>query len=95
MCAYIFERNGEKVVFTGDVAHHPVFDTHHPEWFFHMDYDTNPQQGANAKAAIFAKVVAEGIRFHGYHFPYPGIGDMEQVAGGTYRWHGEAVSPQL
>ena len=77
------------------MAHHLVFDTHHPEWFFHMDYDTNPQQGANAKAAIFAKVVAEGIRFHGYHFPYPGIGDMEPVAAGTYRWHGEAVSPRL
>ncbi len=94
MCAYIFESRGEKVVFTGDVAHHQVFDPHHPEWFFHMDYDTNPQQGAAAKSAIFAKVVDEGIRFHGYHFPYPGLGDMERVADGTYRFHAQAVNPR-
>lgn len=94
MCAYIFESKGEKIVFTGDVAHHQVFDPHHPEWFFHRDYDTNPQQGAEAKAAIFAKVVDEGIRFHGYHFPYPGLGDMERVADGTYRFHAQAVNPR-
>jgi glyoxylase-like metal-dependent hydrolase (beta-lactamase superfamily II) len=94
-CAYIFESEGHKVAFTGDVAHHQVFDPYHPEWFFHMDYDTNPQQGADAKAAIFAKVVDEGIRFHGYHFPFPGLGDMTREADGTYRFHAQAVNPRL
>jgi hypothetical protein len=60
-----------------------------------MDFDTSPEQGAAAKSAIFAKVVDENIRFHGYHFPYPGIGDMTRVADGTYRFHGEAVTPRL
>jgi len=95
MVAYIFESQGEKVVFTGDVCHHQVFDPHHPEWYFHMDYDTNPQQGADSKAAIFAKVVAESIRYHGYHFPYPGLGDISRVEDGIYRFHGEAVNPRL
>ncbi|WP_298493230.1 MBL fold metallo-hydrolase [uncultured Maritimibacter sp.] len=94
-CAYIFESEGEKVVFTGDVAHHAVFDPIHPEWFFHNDYDSDPQMGADAKAAIFARVVDENIRYHGYHFPYPGIGDLERVADGTYRFHGDAVTPRL
>lgn len=95
MCAYIFESEGEKVVFTGDVAHHQIFDPYHPEWFFHMDYDTSPEQGAAAKSAIFAKVVAEKIRFHGYHFPFPGLGDLTAEADGTYRFHGEAFTPRL
>jgi glyoxylase-like metal-dependent hydrolase (beta-lactamase superfamily II) len=95
MVAYIFESQGQKVVFTGDVCHHQVFDPHHPEWFFHMDYDSNPQQGADAKAAIFAKVVDENIRYHGYHFPYPGLGDIVRADDGTYRFHGEAVNPRL
>lgn len=95
MVAYIFESQGQKAVFTGDVAHHQVYDPLHPEWFFHMDYDTNPEEGAASKAAIFAKVVDEDIRFHGYHFPYPGIGDMVRAADGTYRFHGEAVTPRL
>lgn len=94
-CAYIFESEGEKVVFTGDVAHHQVYDPIHPEWFFHMDYDSDPQMGADAKSAIFARVVDENIRYHGYHFPFPGIGDMERVEDGTYRFHGEPVTPRL
>jgi glyoxylase-like metal-dependent hydrolase (beta-lactamase superfamily II) len=94
-CAYIFESRGQKVVFTGDVAHHQIYDPIHPEWFFHMDYDSNPQQGAAAKAAIFAKAVDEGIRFHGYHFPYPGLGDLERMADGTYRFFPQAVNPRL
>jgi glyoxylase-like metal-dependent hydrolase (beta-lactamase superfamily II) len=93
--AFIFESAGEKVVFTGDVAHHQVFDPIHPEWFFHMDYDSDPQLGADAKSEIFARVVDENIRYHGYHFPFPGIGDMERVKDGTYLFHGEAVSPRL
>ena len=93
--AFIFESAGEKVVFTGDVAHHQVYDPIHPEWYFHMDYDSNPQMGAEAKAAIFARAVDEGIRYHGYHFPFPGIGDLERVPDGTYRFHGEAVTPRL
>lgn len=95
MVAYLFESRGEKVIFTGDVCHHQVYDPHHPEWFFHMDYDTDPQQGADAKVAIFQKVVAEGIRFHGYHFPFPGLGVIVDHGDGTYRFHGEAVTPRL
>jgi len=93
--AFIFESAGEKVVFTGDAAHHQVFDPVHPEWFFHNEYDSNPQLGANAKSEIFARVVDENIRYHGYHFPFPGIGDMERVQDGTYRFHGESVTPRL
>lgn len=95
MCAYIFESQGQKVVFTGDVCHHQVYDPVHPEWFFHMDYDTDPQQGAEAKVSIFRKVVAEGIRYHGYHFPYPGLGQIVDVGDGTYRFHAAPVTPRL
>tara|TARA_R110002126_G_scaffold291803_1_gene459363 strand:+ start:189929 stop:190831 length:903 start_codon:yes stop_codon:yes gene_type:complete len=93
--AFIFESAGEKVVFTGDVAHHQIFDPIHPEWFFHMDYDSDPQLGADAKSEIFARVTDENIRYHGYHFPFPGIGDMERAEDGTYRFYGEPVTPRL
>lgn len=93
--AYIFESEVDRMAFTGDVCHHQVYDPHHPEWFFHMDYDTNPQQGATAKKAIFEKVVAEGIRFHGYHFPFPGMGTMIDHGDGTYRFIPEMVTPRL
>lgn len=94
-CGYIFRSGEEKVVFTGDLAHHQVYDPVHPEWFFHMDYDTNPQQGADAKAEVFARVADEGIRYHGYHFPYPGLGDLERQPDGTYRFHAHVPNPRL
>ncbi|MGV0878784.1 MBL fold metallo-hydrolase [Martelella sp. FLE1502] len=94
-CAYLFESEGEKVIFTGDLAHHQVYDPYHPEWFFHMDFDSDPQMGADAKAEIFKKVVDENIRYHGYHFPYPGLGRMVRADDGTYRFHAEPVNPRL
>jgi glyoxylase-like metal-dependent hydrolase (beta-lactamase superfamily II) len=95
MVAYIFESEGEKMAFTGDVCHHQVYDPYHPEWFFHMDFDTSPEQGAASKRAIFEKCVAEDILFHGYHFPYPGMGEMVDHGDGTYRFLPTLVNPRL
>lgn len=95
MCAFIFESAGEKIVFTGDVCHHHVYDLYHPEWFFHMDYDTDPAQGAAAKSVIFRKVVEENIRFHGYHFPFPGLGDVVDHGDGSYRFFAQPFNPRL
>lgn len=93
-CAFIFESEGEKVVFTGDAAHHQVFDPIHPEWYFHMEFDSDPDMGTDAKRKIFDKVVKEGIRFHGYHFPFPGLGEIEAKEDGTYRFHAELFTPR-
>lgn len=94
-CAYLFESRGRKIIFTGDLAHHQVYDPYHPEWFFHMDYDSNPQLGADAKGEIFRRVVDENILFHGYHFPCPGLGELEAKPDGTYRFHAVAPTPRL
>ncbi|MBB5704491.1 glyoxylase-like metal-dependent hydrolase (beta-lactamase superfamily II) [Ochrobactrum daejeonense] len=95
MVAYIFESAGEKCMFTGDACHHQIYDPYHPEWFFHMDFDTNPEQGAASKLAILKKAVDEGIRYHGYHFPFPGLGDVQKQEDGTFRFIPQAVNPRL
>lgn len=92
---FIFESEGDRVVFTGDIAHHAVFDPVHPEWAFHSAYDTDPALGARSKAALFEKVVRENIRFHGYHFPYPGLGRIIDAGDGTYRFMSDPVAPLL
>ncbi|MGZ9810260.1 MBL fold metallo-hydrolase [Pseudoroseicyclus sp. H15] len=95
MVAFIFESEGQKMAFTGDACHHQVYDPHHPEWFFHMEFDTSPEQGTEAKRAIFKKCVEEGITFHGYHFPYPGMGEIIDHGDGTYRFMPVMVNPRL
>jgi glyoxylase-like metal-dependent hydrolase (beta-lactamase superfamily II) len=94
-CAYIFESQGERIAFTGDAAHHQVFDPIHPEWYFHMVYDSDPVQGAVAKQRIFSRAAQEGIRYHGYHFPFPGLGDIEDQGDGTFLFHAEMPTPRL
>lgn len=94
-CAFLFESEGERVIFTGDLAHHHILDPYHPEWFFHNDYDSDPPLGAKAKSEVFAKVVDEDIRIHGYHFPYPGLGVMTREGDGTYRYHADTLTPRL
>lgn len=95
MVAYIFESEGDKCVFSGDACHHQIYDPCHPEWFFHMEFDTDPQQGAVSKRAIMEKAVTEGIRFHGYHLPFPGIGDMVAREDGTFRFVPQPANPRL
>lgn len=85
-CAYIVESQAEKVMFTGDVAHHHVFDPHHPEWYFHNDYDSDAEMGAETKAKIFAMAADEDIRLHGYHFPFPGLGKMQRTSAGAFQF---------
>lgn len=93
-CAFVFENGGDKVIFTGDLAHHHIYDPVHPEWFFHMEFDSDPEMGARAKAEVFRKVVDEGIRFHGYHFPFPGLGELEDQGDGTYLFHTHMPTPR-
>ncbi|MZR13431.1 MBL fold metallo-hydrolase [Maritimibacter sp. DP07] len=93
--AFIFESKGDQVVFTGDAAHHHIFDPIHPEWYFHMDFDTDPERGAQAKADIFERVCDDGILYHGYHFPFPGLGEIVPAGDGTYRWIGDQFTPRL
>ena len=46
-------------------------------------------------AGFAARCAAEGIRFHGYHFPYPGMGTIRAVGDGTYRFMPEMLTPRL
>jgi glyoxylase-like metal-dependent hydrolase (beta-lactamase superfamily II) len=94
-CGFLFENGGDRIVFTGDITHHAVLDPVHPDWAFHSEYDTDPELGARSKAALFEMVVREKIRFHGYHFPYPGLGEIVEAGDGTYRFLHEPVTPRL
>lgn len=91
---FVFESEGDRIVFTGDIAHHAIFDPIHPEWAFHSEYDTDPALGAQSKEALFKMVVREKIRFHGYHFPYPGLGQIADAGDGTFRFLPDPITPR-
>jgi glyoxylase-like metal-dependent hydrolase (beta-lactamase superfamily II) len=90
-CCYRFESKGERLMAIGDTAHHHIYDLAHPSWFYSMDYDSNPDQGASAKEKIFSEIVAGGYQLMAYHFPFPGLGKVVR-RGGAYAFFPTPIS---
>ena len=73
---------GEKVVIIGDASHSPV-QLLRPD--FSPQYDTDPEQSAQTRAALFDRIEQEGLTFAAGHYPYPGFGGVVRVEGKP-RW---------
>ena len=78
--------NGERVLITGDLAHHPA-QVDRTDWCSAFDID--PRQTADTRAKLFAQLEADGIKVAFCHFPEAPFGQL--VRAGTRRiW--QAVS---
>jgi glyoxylase-like metal-dependent hydrolase (beta-lactamase superfamily II) len=75
---------GGSLLIWGDIIHHPSIQFARPEvtWAF----DTDPKQALVTRAALMARVVAEGWMVAGAHLAWPGIGRIS-VAGAGYAFH--------
>lgn len=73
---------GEKLLITGDAAHHPTHLEHH-DWLPAIDVD--PAQSRQSRAKLAALAADQGARVTGGHFPILTIGRIERVETG-YRW---------
>jgi glyoxylase-like metal-dependent hydrolase (beta-lactamase superfamily II) len=77
---------GDGGVITGDAAHHPA-EMELPE--IRAGFDTDPEQSCKSRAALVARIEAEGLTVMGGHFPPPGAGNLVRVgARRTWRWLG-------
>jgi glyoxylase-like metal-dependent hydrolase (beta-lactamase superfamily II) len=75
VCLLIYD-GGEGGVITGDAAHHPL-ELEHPEWSPSADDDR--VQSARSRAALVARIEAEGLLVLGGHFPAPHAGRIVRV----------------
>jgi hypothetical protein len=71
---------GERVLITGDLAHHPA-QLDHPEWCSAFDID-HPKT-AETRANVFAQLEADGILTAFCHFPDAPFGRLIRL--GTKR----------
>lgn len=70
--AFHLASGSEQLIISNDTCYVPALNVAHPEW--HGAYD---QDGAMAEASrrmLMDRVVADGIRICGSHFPFPGLG---------------------
>lgn len=80
---YEIASGDQKLLYTGDTAHHFVVSLAHPEWA--MGYDGDKVAGASQRQAELAALAASGERVYVHHFPFPGIGHVQKAAEG-YVW---------
>ncbi len=59
----------------------------HPEWT--SMGDSSRAKTAETRGTLLSTLARDQIRFHAYHFPFPGIGRVRALADGAYEFVSE------
>jgi len=84
---YSLERNGEKLVFWGDILH--VAEVQLPDPTVTITFDVDPRQAAEQRKRAFADAAEKGYWVAPAHISFPGFGHVRRVNadGEEYRWY--------
>ena len=78
------QSEGRALLVMGDVAHHHVLHLAQPAWGTIYDHDA--ALAARTRAGVFAEAIATRPTILAYHFPFPGLGHLQERHG-AFRWH--------
>ena len=81
---YRIESGGEQVLLMADTANHYVWSLSYPEW--EVRFDMDKEAAAATRKSVLGMVAADQIPLIGYHMPFPGIGYVEEVTDGRFRY---------
>ena len=81
--AFRIGSGSNSLLYIGDAMHHHVISVQKPEWTIAFDVDGDT--GAASRASLVAELADSGQRIYSVHFPFPGLGRIEQ-RDGTYVW---------
>jgi glyoxylase-like metal-dependent hydrolase (beta-lactamase superfamily II) len=82
--AFLLECGGEKLLFWGDLAHAAALQFPRPD--INASYDMDPVDAAASRALFMEKAAVEKLPIAGSHLPFPGVGTVEKIAPGSYRF---------
>ncbi len=80
----------EALLNAADTVHHHILGFSHPGWT--SAFDSDPSMAAETRRKILDRAAADGLRFLGYHLPFPGIGHVRTAKGGAFEWISEPWS---
>jgi glyoxylase-like metal-dependent hydrolase (beta-lactamase superfamily II) len=69
---YLFQSEESRFLVIGDAMHDAVLHVERPEWT--SMGDARRQQTVDTRLNVLTRLANERLRFHTYHFPFPGIG---------------------
>jgi len=78
--SYVLSSGSDKVFIQSDVTNHPALFVVNPGWRAFFDQD--PAQAETTRRKIYDMLVAEKMRVQGFHYPFPGLGNVVKDGNG-------------
>ena len=72
--SYVLNAGGKSLLLTGDAVSHTAISFRHPDWAF--SFDADPAGAIATRKQLLDMAVADNVPIIGYHFPFPGIGNV-------------------
>jgi glyoxylase-like metal-dependent hydrolase (beta-lactamase superfamily II) len=78
--SFILSSGSDKVFIQSDVTNHPALFVVNPGWRAFFDQD--PAQAETTRRKTYDMLVAEKMRVQGFHYPFPGLGNVVKDGNG-------------
>ena len=78
--SYVLSSGSGKVFIQSDVTNNPCLFAAHPEWHAYFDQDGDVAEATRRR--VYDMLVAEKLQVQGFHYPFPGLGNIEKDGSG-------------
>jgi glyoxylase-like metal-dependent hydrolase (beta-lactamase superfamily II) len=78
--SYVLSSGAGKVFIQSDVTNNPNPFATNPGW--HAFFDQDPVMAEKTRRRVYDMVVAEKLKLQGFHYPFPGLGNVEKDGNG-------------
>ena len=78
--SYVLSSGSGKVFIQSDVTNIPYLFAANPGW--HAFFDQDPAMAEAARRKTYDMLVADKLQVQGFHYPFPGLGNVEKDGGG-------------
>jgi len=78
--SYVLSSGSGKVFIQSDVTNNPNPFASHPGW--HAFFDQDADMAEKTRRRVYDMVVAEKLQLQGFHYPFPGLGNLEKDGDG-------------
>jgi glyoxylase-like metal-dependent hydrolase (beta-lactamase superfamily II) len=78
--SYVLSSGSGKVYVQSDVTNNPCLFATNPGW--HAFFDQDGDMAEKTRRRVYDMVVAERLQVQGFHYPFPGLGNVEKDGSG-------------